>query len=46
MNCQPAEVGKGSIITTAASDSGFKYLDGELYPADTSRNSASSHEIH
>ena len=25
------EVGKGGVVVSAACDSGFKYLDGELY---------------
>jgi cysteine synthase len=28
------EVGKGGVVITAACDSGFKYLDGELYRDD------------
>jgi cysteine synthase len=30
------EIGKGGIVVTAACDSGFKYLDGGLYRANTS----------
>jgi len=28
------EIGEGGVIITAACDSGFKYLDGELYRDD------------